>query len=503
MFFDSEPEDGKASSPSMHGSPAEQYTELRVNLPSTSIEEISQEPNYNHHQPTHSNYEELPHHRHSLTNNGWVQPLPRRDRRPVTYGGAYVRDLGQCSIPISVRNAGECWMPNYSQWQPQSCDFVCSRCQRRVPKNSSKASRRNRMLGPELTSFESHYVSNLANQYVPIAGVAYANGGRVLSPTSRQAHIHCAPVQVHVQPFQAADQNSSVIRDSSSDSSLSLSAFHADYECSDSSSSPENFDSNRSVFGSSTTCRSDPIAVDPQLYAKPGAVDQEWANSEPVTLTPSCVHRLEADKSRPVRFSSDSEDVKRSGSEANASSGSNFSTKAHASCKASPHPYRPTGNGTFIQAFMHSAKQKSHSFPRTSGNNHTLNTSKRRHHENVKVPGGKSKDTRVKEIKSRPCKGTQGKHVIPCHCCSGSSVWEAKGQSSRGREHKSGERAEGEQRGESSKRLRDERTGKLRSDDKVQSKTKGERHGHRARKSRAHLSLPIQSIVSVDPVDGE
>ncbi|KAJ8043801.1 E3 ubiquitin-protein ligase ZNRF3 [Holothuria leucospilota] len=501
MFDILEPEEGKVNTPSIHGTPPEQYAELRVNLPSTSAEEISQSSSINN-QPSHSHYEEYPHHRHS-SSNGWVHPVARRDRRPISYSGAYLREFGQCSMP-GRNGPTERWVPSYSQWQPQPCDFVCSRCQRKVQKYSGKSNRRTRVVGPELTSFESHYGSSMTGQYVPVAEVSYSNG-RMLSPTSRQVHMHCTPAQIHAQPpppqENALDPNSSVMRDSSSESSLSLSAFHADYECSDSSSSQENFDSNRSVFGSSTTCRSDPVAPDPQLYAKPGIVDQEWANSAPVSLTPSCVHRKESHHLKPVRFSSDSEEVKRSGSEACASSGSNFSTKAHVSCKASPHPYKPGGNGTFIQAFMHSAKQKSHSFPRTSGG-HPAHTSKRRHEHSRGQPV-KTKDTRVREIKSRPCKGSSNATKdIPCHCCNGNSVWEAKGQSSRGREHRSKSIERSEDHAECSKRLRDERSGKTRSEDKVQSKSKAERHGHRTRKSRAHLSLPIQSIVTVDPVEG-
>ncbi|XP_033099529.1 E3 ubiquitin-protein ligase znrf3-like isoform X2 [Anneissia japonica] len=101
------------------------------------------------------------------------------------------------------------------------------------------------------------------------------------------------------------------LRETTSLSSLTPSAFHADWEVSDSSRNSgnwDNFDSNQSIYGSCTSLRSDPIPPDPLVYCRPESLLPFQSLENSVQLLPKCIHRTRRYHNRKV----DSDESKKS-----------------------------------------------------------------------------------------------------------------------------------------------------------------------------------------------
>ena len=323
-----------------------------------------------------------------------------------------------------------------------------------------------------LTSFESHYIVNFAP--INASSVKYAEssstncpGNNVVTHSVRKLCGQIVPV--HVQMERKTDStaaaasigNSSDLRDSSSGSSLSLSAFHADYECSD-SSGQENEDSTKSVYGSSTTFRSNPSPLDPNIYSKPGLVEQSSSDSgSPTQLTPTCLHK--SIKGEAKESSSDSDDTKHSCSDGSTGCGSNLSMQVNVSHRSAVQPYRPN-----CLSRHHGAR--------------TLSNSKCLPKHSSKRSGESSKE--ISRTSSAIAKMTAvwppGRlpKSSPCPCCSGRIVWESYSQNARTASRHSGSR----------------------SPEKMPSSARHSRHRGRSvmrEGSRGHLRMAVQSLAAL------
>ena len=341
----------------------------------------------------------------------------------------------------------------------KGCEHVCSQCQRHMncsSNNGGAATSSPGILFDEarnlgLTSFESHYVVNFA----PIAsGVTYAEssstncpGSNVVTHSVRQLCSQIVPIHVQMEQLTtetSAGGNSSDLRESSSGSSLSLSAFHADYECSD-SSGQENADSTRSVYGSTTTFRSNPSPLDPSVYSKPGLIEQNSDDGSPTQLTPTCLHKPVVPNGIKPSLS-DSDDTKHScGSDGSTGCNSNFSMQVNVSHKGPVvQPYRPSSShctsGTNLRR---SNSSHTGAVARTLANSSTSSSKNLPKHVSKRgsSSGGSGGhcDVNSKEI-SRTSAAIAKMTAVwppgrlprssPCPCCSGRIVWESYRQNS-------------------------------------------------------------------------
>ncbi|XP_022109495.1 E3 ubiquitin-protein ligase ZNRF3-like [Acanthaster planci] len=371
----------------------------------------------------------------------------------------------------------------------EQCGNICSHCQRQLAGNSSRAGRcrrdERRRLG--LTSFENHYIVNLspvqgreAGNYDNLCSLKYP--GKLMAHDTRHYCGHLVPVRVHLEnlppPVSAASNcNASNLRELSSGSSLSLSAFHADCECSDSTvSSHGNFDSNQSVFGSSSTFRSEPSTTDAYAYAHPGQVEQLFDSTEATQLTPTCVHRMNQGI-RPISIS-DTDEAKNN-SDTTTSETTNFSMQVNVSQKSS---VPSNSNATRHKSIHHHSKTSN----RTSTNGRCSHSHS--HHKGHQ--SNKMKDSKKAVAKARPIWPTQppSKRKSPCPCCSGKIVWETCVRNLENPAKNSERPARSTERSRSPERLR--------------SPERGARHSRRQGRGslqmyRGHLRLPLQSLAAL------
>ena len=490
------------ASPSGPVSPMDQ--QLRVSLPNSPTRDSSIEgvyavpPSHHHH---HHRVLSSGHHKHS------------RSRCPPSGSKRESRGSNTVHLPTTSHSQLERWFgpgpvpgpgpgPGPLPWRT-NCEYVCSHCHRHINCSGQYNSHciPPRQLG--LASFESHYVVN--SSYAPWSGgVNYlrgASGKRGASQAGRHCRDQChVPVQVHLEGAGSCQQGSSSRpRDSDSASSLSLSAFNADVECSDTTSSPENFDSTQSVYGSSTTCHSEVTGCDPCVYARPGVVQHYWNLSQPVQLTPTCLHKLKLQNVHHKRSTSDSDDTKQSSdANASASGSSNFSTHVNSSRKDGIQPYKPPGGISSVTTPDSVASQI-----RTS----QVCSSR------TPTPGDSNPDTITPQTDPplplhRPDSSRQN---TPCTCCGNAEVWES--HRSEQRPTRPGEdRLPPADRASAGDRMSPDRvypSDRVPAGEKAErssSSGKGGRRSNRGtptRRSRTHLTLPVQSVATLKNTQGK
>ncbi|XP_063967543.1 E3 ubiquitin-protein ligase ZNRF3-like [Lytechinus pictus] len=481
--------DGKSSeaSPSGHVSPVD--PQLRVSLPNSPTRDASWEgvyaaaPSHHHHRTSSSHHHHHHHHKHSRSK--CPQSSSKREHRSTAVSGSNVRE-GVPRLPSTSQSQLERWFGRGPLTWQSNCEYVCSHCHRHINCNGQYNSQcvTPRQLG--LASFESHYVVN--SSYVPwnnsVSGGGVncsrgASGRKGVSQGSRHYRDQChVPVQVHLETVTSTACQQGAInqrRASESESSLSLSAFNADFECSDSTSSPENFDSTQSVYGSSTTCHSEVTGCDPCVYSKPGVVQQYWNLGPPAQLTPSCVHKTKSQSSnRNQNNTSDSDDPKRSGSDANASasSGSNFSTRVNTSRRDGIQPYKPQSSiSTVTTPDSVSSQVRTNHVCSPSSKTPTPSESK------TDTPNTITPQTHYPQ--PLPKSTDSSRQQTPCACCGDNEVWDQRSPASPEDKAPSG--------------------------DKPERGVKGHRRSSRGtptRKPRGHLTLPVQSVATLKNTQG-
>ncbi|XP_072164555.1 uncharacterized protein [Diadema setosum] len=483
--------EGKSSeaSPTGPSSPVEQ--QLRVSLPNSPTRDAPWEGVYaaapsSHHHHHHRISSHHHHHHHKHSRSRCSQGASKREHRSVAVSGSSMREAVP-RLPSTSHNQLERWFGRGPLTWQSNCEYVCSHCHRHINCGGQYSSGcvTPRQLG--LASFESHYVVN--SSYAPWSGAGCSRGAgssrRMVSQGGRHYKDQChVPVQVHLEAIQSACQQESSgrLRDSESGSSLSLSAFNADYECSDSTSSPENFDSTQSVYGSSTTCHSEVTGCDPCAYARPGVVQQYWSMSPPTQLTPTCLHKIKLQGVHRKRINaSDSDDAKRSGSDANASSGSNFSTRVNTSRKDSIQPYKPQSSISTVTTPDSVASQVrtnhvcSPTLKTTPSDSKPLTPS-----SNTITPQAEEPSTHLKSDSSR--------QQTPCACCGDHPVWE-----SYSADHKSPSSPQEEKPTPSDRPERSSSAGRTH---------RRSSRGTPTRKPRGHLTLPVQSVATLKNTQG-
>ncbi|XP_070572383.1 E3 ubiquitin-protein ligase ZNRF3-like [Ptychodera flava] len=145
-----------------------------------------------------------------------------------------------------------------------------------------------------LPSHHRHYHSNTYYEH----HIDYVRQQELTLVDEYQHRLVPVVVQLRTPEISSSGYDGSVSNnmDASSSSSISLTAPCQDWS-DHSGNGSENIDSNQSVYGSSSTFRSDPCSVDPHLYSRRPSDPLENLSSDsmdnlpPTRLTPSCMLR--------------------------------------------------------------------------------------------------------------------------------------------------------------------------------------------------------------------
>ncbi|XP_071946308.1 uncharacterized protein [Antedon mediterranea] len=214
----------------------------------------------------------------------------------------YARRNGQAGSPSRRnRHAEQTTMQNVDETRTSN---LCHRCE-----NRKAAMRRSR-------NKHSTFRQGNDRQFVQLPKISSSQSFLQYEalatqlPTGPQ-YVHPRDQIVHDYLYFYEDCPSD-LRETTSLSSLTPSAFHADWEVSDSSRNSgnwDNFDSNQSIYGSCISLRSDPTPPDPHVYSRPESLPPLQAFENSVQLLPKCVHRTRQYNSKKV----DSDESKNSG----------------------------------------------------------------------------------------------------------------------------------------------------------------------------------------------